>query len=158
MKKMLMIGVGVVVLLAAAIGGTLFVTGSLGGGHAPEGAPASAVPVAPPAPVVADPVYFPMEPAFTVNIEDGFATRFLQVEINLMYRDTSTGDRLSKVMPHIRNDILMLLSAKTREAISTPEAREALQAELVASINAVLSENTGRGGVEAVYFTKFVVQ
>lgn len=156
MKKMLMIGVGVVVLLAAAIGGTLFVTGKLGGGHAPEAV--AGAPVVAPVPVAIDPTYVVIDPAFTVNIDDGFATRFLQVEINLMHRDKTASDRLTKAMPHIRNDILLLLSAKNREAISTPEGRLAVQAEILKSINDVLTEDTGSGGVEAVYFTKLVVQ
>ncbi|MBQ0723011.1 MAG: hypothetical protein KBT52_05565, partial [Paraperlucidibaca sp.] len=90
MKKMVMIGVGVAVLLAAAVGGTLFVTGAFGGHTA-----ASATEAAP-VPVKATAAYLPMDPAFTVNIEDGFATRFLQVEINLMYRDSSVVDRATK--------------------------------------------------------------
>lgn len=156
MKKMLMIGVGVLVLLGAAIGGTLFVTGKLGGAHAPEAA--AGAPVAAPAPVAIDPTYVLVDPAFTVNIDDGFATRFLQVEINLMHRDKTASERLTKAMPHIRNDILLLLSAQNREAISTAEGRLALQAQLLKTINDVLTQDTGSGGVEAVYFTKLVVQ
>ncbi len=152
MKKMVMIGVGVAVLLAAAIGGTLFVTGAFGG-HAAASATEAA-----PAPVKAAAAYLPMDPAFTVNIEDGFATRFLQVEINLMYRDSSVIDRATKAMPHIRNDVLLLLSAQNRESISTPEGRLALQAALLKKINEVLTADTGSGGIEAVYFTKLVVQ
>ncbi|MEO6699189.1 MAG: flagellar basal body-associated FliL family protein [Paraperlucidibaca sp.] len=156
MKKMVMIGVGVLVLLAAAVAGTLFMTGKLGGGHASvavAGAPA-VVPV----PELAAASYLLIEPTFTVNIDDGFATRFLQVEINLMYREASVADRATKAMPHIRNDILLLLSSKNREAISTPEGRLALQMDILKSINDVLVADTGRGGVVAVYFTKLVVQ
>ena len=151
MKKMVMIGAGVAVLLAAAVGGTLFVTGAFGG-HAAASATKAA-----PAPVKTA-AYLPMDPAFTVNIEDGFATRFLQVEINLMYRDSSVVERATKAMPHIRNDVLLLLSAQNRESIGTPEGRLALQAALLNKINEVLTADTGSGGVEAVYFTKLVVQ
>lgn len=151
MKKMVMIGAGVAVLLAAAVGGTLFVTGAFGG-HA-----AASATEAEPAPVKTA-AYLPMDPAFTVNIEDGFATRFLQVEINLMYRDSSVVERATKAMPHIRNDVLLLLSAQNRESISTPQGRLALQAALLNKINEVLTADTGTGGVEAVYFTKLVVQ
>lgn len=156
MKKMVLIGVGVVVLLAAAIGGTLFMTGKLGGGHAAEGA--AAAPVVAPVPAPIEATYFPMDPAFTVNIDDGFTSRFLQVELNLMHRSATGNDRLTKAMPHIRNDILLLLSAKNREAISTPEGRVALQVELLKCINDALTVDTGSGGIDAVYFTKLVVQ
>ena len=45
MKKMVMIGVGVIVLLAAAIGGTLFVTGAFGGHAAAESTEVAPAPV-----------------------------------------------------------------------------------------------------------------
>jgi flagellar FliL protein len=157
MKKKLIIGFGVLVLLTGVLIGGLFMTGKLGADHAATAATGpDGPPLAPEAKVVA--AYLLLEPVFIVNIDDGFATRFLQVEINLMYRELSVADRATQSMPHIRNNILLLLSAKTREAISTPEGRLALQVEILKSINDVLVADTGRGGVEAVYFTKLVVQ
>lgn len=157
MKKMIIMGVVFLVLLVGAVFGTLFFTGALNKAPAADPA-AAAVPAAPPAPVLAEPQYYVFDPSFVVNIDDGFGTRYLQLEMSLMYRDITTGERITKALPPIRNDIVMILSSKNREELRLAEGRVALQKQLLDAINAVLIATTGSAGVEQVYFTKFVIQ
>jgi flagellar protein FliL len=155
-KKIIMIAVQVLVLVAA-VGGTWFFM------HEPapepvaavgaDGKPADAAPNA-----KKEPEYFSLSPAFVVNLQNERSIRFLMVEIDLMSRKDDVFSRVEQYEPRIRNDLLMLLSKLDRESIATAEQRQALQNEALATINSVLTIESGKGGVEAVYFTKFVVQ
>lgn len=150
MKKTVLLIVSQIVLLVAAIGGTWFFLGNAGDtGQAP------AVKAAPTA---AEPIYITMDPPFVVNMTDGRAVRFLQVQIDLMTRKDSVVKKLEKYDPRIRNDLIMLFSNVTREDIQSREGRELLQQSALAAVNQVLQDETGSAGVEAVYFTKFVMQ
>ena len=61
-------------------------------------------------------------------------------------------------MPAIRDRVIILLSSKDEASLLDTEGKELLRAEVLAAVQAVLQENTGVPGVEAVYFTNFVMQ
>ena len=75
-----------------------------------------------------------------------------------MTRDPDIEDQLKLHMPVIRNDLMLLFSAKSSGALASREGKEALQAEALASIQGILERETGAPGIEAVYFTSFVMQ
>ena len=52
----------------------------------------------------------------------------------------------------------MMFSSLTKEMINSLEGRKEIQRKTVATVNAVLEAETGKGGIEDVYFTKFVMQ
>lgn len=102
--------------------------------------------------------YKTIDPAFVVNIQDGPRFRFLQVEVDVMTRDATAMARLDKVMPRVKSELTMLFGSLQRENVQTVEGQKALQAQALEVINTVLKEETGKDGIAAVYFTKFVVQ
>ena len=93
-----------------------------------------------------------------MNLQNERGIRFLMIEIDLMTRKDDVFSKVEQYEPRIRNDLLMLFSKLDREAIATAEQRQKLQNEALATINGVLKAESGKPGVEAVYFTKFVVQ
>ncbi len=103
-------------------------------------------------------IYKTIDPAFVVNIQDGPRFRFLQVEVDVMTRDATAIARLDKVMPRVKSELTMLFGSLQRENVQTVEGQKALQAQALDVINTVLKEETGKEGIAAVYFTKFVVQ
>jgi len=103
-------------------------------------------------------IYKTIDPAFVVNIQDGPRFRFLQVEVDVMTRDATAIARLDKVMPRVKSELTMLFGSLQRENVQTVEGQKALQAQALDVINTVLKEETGKDGIAAVYFTKFVVQ
>ena len=103
-------------------------------------------------------IYKTIDPAFVVNIQDGPRFRFLQVEVGVMTRDATAIARLDKVMPRVKSELTMLFGSLQRENVQTVEGQKALQAQALDVINTVLKEETGKEGIAAVYFTKFVVQ
>jgi flagellar FliL protein len=102
--------------------------------------------------------YVPLQPPFVVNLSDTEASRYLQADMEVLCRDPKVVEDVKLHMPHLRDRILLLLSQQRVADLSTREGKEALQAKILAEIQAVLKKETGKPGVEAVYFTSFVMQ
>lgn len=168
-KKVIIFSVLGVVLLAGTVVGTLFlaktylmppaaapaVAGHDAGHGAEHGSEAAAEAASA---ASAEAAYKTIDPAFVVNIQDGPRFRFLQVEVDVMTRDATAFARLDKVMPRVKSELTMLFGSLQRESVQTVDGQKALQAQALTVINTVLQEETGKGGIAAVYFTKFVVQ
>ena len=154
-KIIIVVAVGLVIALAGTAGG-LYALGVFSGDassaveQTADGEPVPEVPM--PA------LYVALEPAFTVNFTDKGAVRYLQLQIQAMTRDPDIEPEIKRHMPVIRNDLMLLFSAKSSKELSSREGKEELQAEALASIQGILEREAGRPGVEAVYFTSFVMQ
>lgn len=105
-----------------------------------------------------DAQYFTLQPAFVVNLEDTEAARYLQVEMELMARDSKALDAAKAHMPRIRNALLLLLGTRHVSDLSTRAGKEQLQKDVVAEVQKVMTEATGKPQIEAVYFNSFVMQ
>lgn len=146
-KKLIMI-VGAVLVIAGGAGGAWFMTQShgTGGVHLKRAVK----------PVVVQ--YIPLDPAFVVNLSDDTEGRFLQLEIQLMSKDAMASDLIEKHNPLIRNRLLLLFGQKKYEELLSREGKEKLQADALAEIRKIFMAETGRGVIDAVYFTSFVMQ
>jgi flagellar protein FliL len=105
-----------------------------------------------------EPLYLPLDPPFLVNFEMDGKLRFLQVSIELMTRDRDATDALKSHMPLLRNNILMILSEQSLATVLTRAAKQALRDEILNETRQVMQTVSGSPGVEAVYFTSFVMQ
>lgn len=103
-------------------------------------------------------LYFALEPAFIVNLDDERAQRFLQVQVEIMSRDAKSIEQLQRHAPRIRSQLLLLFGQQSASELSTRAGKEKLQDQVLAEIQAVLRAETGKADVEAVYFTSFVIQ
>jgi flagellar FliL protein len=144
--KLLLIG-ALVVLVAGGTGGWVLMKGGKGG---PEGAAEAARST--PA------IYLQLDPAFVVNFQDAAALRFLQVGVNVMSHDPEAITAAKQADPEIRNALLMLFSAQDMKSLSDVKGKQKLQAAALAEIQRVLKEKIGRPGIDAVYFTSFIMQ
>ena len=102
--------------------------------------------------------YVPLAPAFVVNINDGDASHFLQVEIEVGAKSPVAAEALKTHNAQIRNSLLMLIGSQTAADVATREGKEALQKKVLEEIQKILTKETGKPGVDAVYFTSFVMQ
>jgi flagellar FliL protein len=109
-----------------------------------------------PAPVT--PIYYPLEP-MTVNLQsdDGDA-HFLRIGLTLKLDSQSAADLLRDRTPEIRSRILLALSAKRPDELSTVEGKHALAAELAALVSQPTEAHGAPAHVADVLFTEFVVQ
>lgn len=106
----------------------------------------------------APPQYLALSPAFVVNLSDTETMRYLQVDIEVMARDAAVLDAVKAHLPIIRNDLLLLMGQQKSADLETREGKEKLQAAALAEVQRILTEQTGKAGVEALYFTSLVMQ
>lgn len=143
-----------VLLLAGAGGGGFWYFTQGAGSHGAHDKPAADVAPKGKAPAI----YLPMQPAFVVNLEDAEALRYMQIDLELMARNPKAIEDAKTHMPRIRNSLLLLFGQQHAFDLSTRQGKETLQAKALAEIQRVLKEETGSPGVEAVYFSSFVIQ
>jgi len=91
---------------------------------------------------------------FIVNLFHPSEDRFLRIKIELGLEGQDTQKEIEKKLPKIRDSLLMLLSSKSVEEISTLQGKLILKNEIINRINSIL--NTGH--ISAVYFTEFIIQ
>lgn len=91
---------------------------------------------------------------FIVNLADPKASHFLKATITLEVKNDRAKDLTEKMLPRLRNDILLLLSSQTLEDVISIEGKVRLRDEIMARVNRII----GRGQLKNVYFSQFVVQ
>lgn len=160
MMKIILIVNAVLILIAIAAGATYFL---MAGGK--DDKPVQDTEVideegagVPEGPRSGTPIYIPLNPAFVVNFENQEQVSFLQVDIELMTYDNAVVEAVKVHMPRIRNEILLLLGGKQYHEINTREGKRALAQEAITEIKRVLDEVGAPSGIEALYFTSFVMQ
>lgn len=181
MKKMLVIGVGVLVLVGGGVGAGLYAAGFGLGGHkeGPKEDPNKPKLVAKAGeeghdvkvPVTVgkglgdekfdrskfQATYYPIENPFTSNLRD--SDGFMQIGLGVAtYYDERVIEHLKNNEMPVRSAVLMTLADQDGFVISTPEGKKQLQKELKDAINQVLVSREGFGGIDDVYFTSFIIQ
>ena len=149
-KGMLLI-VGAAVVAALGIGGFMFMSQRAAQAKSVAGAPGTAA-------VKVAEVYLPLEPVFVVNFQDNDATRYLQVGVTVMSRDPAAIQALKDNDPVIRNALVMLFSSQTFVELSNTAGKQKLQTEALGAVRKIVADKIGNPGVDALYFTSFVMQ
>lgn len=101
--------------------------------------------------------YYNFTEDFTSNLKNSSAL----VQISIACSTRRDGRVLMWLKKHelaIRSAILVVLADTPEEDAFTPEGKERLQKRLTATINKVLTETEGFGGIDEVYFKSFLVQ
>ena len=102
--------------------------------------------------LVVGPMY-PLE-VFTVNLLSDSGRKFLKTQVNLELDDNSLSSELDSKAPVIRDLVILILTSKTLEEVSTAKGKEKLKEQLVNQINLRLQD----GQINNIYFTEFVIQ
>jgi len=103
--------------------------------------------------------YFSLDPAFVVNFQGKSRARYLQVNIDGMTRKEDVKMDVTKHLPQIRNNMVLLLSSQEYDVLIKPEGKDSLRKALLREINKILENETGNeDAVEDIYFTSFVMQ
>jgi flagellar FliL protein len=161
-KKSLLILIGVLLLVGGSIGATLFLTGALHKGAADDKtavASANAATDSTHAPTKTQPaLYQPLDPPFIINFEDQGVLRYLQIGLSVMARDKLMIDAVNNNMPQIRNNLILLFANQKLDHLASNDGKEKLRAQALEQVQAVLHREIGEPGIEAVYYTAFVMQ
>jgi flagellar protein FliL len=136
--KVLLIGV---VLSLAAFGVWYFV-------HAQPTTEAKVVPLS-------VPVFLQLD-SFTVNLkQDG---QFLQVQFTLQLETEADVTKIKMYIPQVRSRILLLLSNKTADELSTTDGKQTLNKQIVEVISEPLRIDLAPIKVVNVFATSFIIQ
>lgn len=154
-KKKLIIIIGAVVLLLAIGGGAAFF---LMGDDSAEGDPAAQEVVEEVVEPKGDPVYVEVKPAFTVNLDPKDPVGFLQIGIQILTYYELVGEELNTHMPLIKNNLFTLFGTQKSADLRSKEGKEALQKEVLKTVQEVIDKYGSGGEVENVFFTSFVMQ
>ncbi|HEX8447380.1 MAG TPA: flagellar basal body-associated FliL family protein [Sphingomonas sp.] len=171
-KKLILIGVGAIVLGGGGVGAGIWASG---GGHEKAKHEVDHPKLVPKEGVTADedaggpqglgsfdhhdykPSYVDIEKPFTSNLRDSASVVQLALGISTYYDERVLEAVKSNDTP-IRSAVLMKLADQDPDFISTPEGKKALQKALKSAVNDVLISKEGFGGVDDVYFTSFIIQ
>lgn len=154
-KKLLIIIAGALTLLlamVAAVGITWYVLTST----APADAPADARPLF--ATRDRGAVYEELKEPFVVNFNANGRARYLQVSVSLLGRDKKAMETLREHQPILRNELVMLFSAQSFEAMLTAAGKEAVREQATERVQEIARNLLGKPAIEQVLFTNFVLQ
>jgi flagellar protein FliL len=152
MKKLIVIGVGVLVLLGGGGGGAWWWLHHAQGAQPAEGEEKKAETAIDPS----DTGVLGLDP-FLVNLADKDSPRFLRATLKLVVGPKKQAVELNEddvAKARIRSSVLELLTEQTADKVVTPEGKAALKKTIVERASKILSE----GKVTDVLFSEFVVQ
>ena len=180
--KIIGLVVGILLLVALTIGGTLFLSGffeadeeataeaavaaleAIASEEAAAAGPAPAALAGPDRVTIDSPemtryeqTYFEIESEMTSNLSN--SRKVMQVKVYIMtHYDERVLAHMEKHDFPIRSALQMIMANKTEQDLARPTFREELAEEFKIEINSLLENLTDFGGVEKVGFTAFVVQ
>ena len=117
------------------------------------------------------PVFVNLEP-FTVNLRDDRGERYAQIGITFEVEDASVEMAIKDHLPSVRNNILLLVSAKSIEDLLSAQGKQQLAQEVRASAGSALGVAAPPAGaasqpvaavadghpIRNVLFSQFIVQ
>ncbi len=153
MKKIIIIAVGAILLVGGGIGGALFFLKSPE--EMPEGEMMSEEEKVPEA---KDAIYEDIHPPFTINFAEGSKKNFMQISMVAKFYSMDARDKFKMHVPVVRNNLLLLMSGKNSDELTSNDAKEKLRKDVLMTAQTVMKDLYDEDLVEDIYFTKLVMQ
>jgi flagellar protein FliL len=93
----------------------------------------------------------PME-TFLVNLAGSRGNKVAKINLELEVDGPKVTEEIEKRKPQVRDIIIILLSSKTFDQVSTKEGKDFLRDEIRDTVNSFLT----KGHIKRVYFTEFI--
>ncbi|MDH5408010.1 MAG: flagellar basal body-associated FliL family protein [Gammaproteobacteria bacterium] len=151
-KKLVILIISVLLLVAGSIGGTLYFSGALDEkkDEKEEDQQLKESQLS---------FYLPLDPEFIVNFGGEQSARYMQINISLMARQQYYIDQATKHMPRLRHEILLILSNQKYDDLKTEQGKSNLRQAILAKVQEiVISTDPKTPSIEAVFFTHFIMQ
>jgi flagellar FliL protein len=103
-------------------------------------------------------LYLSLDPAFVVNFHNPQSASYLQVGVTLMAHDSRAIQAAKDADPVVRNALVLLFSSQNYDELSTTAGKQKLREDALHAVQKVVEERLGRPGIDALYFTSFVMQ
>ena len=107
------------------------------------------------APVVS---YVTLVPALVGNFGEGPKLKFYKADLSLRVTGADVEAKVKHHEPLIRNQLVMLFSQQTEQAMAAPGARETLRAEALKQVQEILTQEEGKPQVEDLLFNNLIIQ
>ncbi|MDT8438385.1 MAG: flagellar basal body-associated FliL family protein [Wenzhouxiangellaceae bacterium] len=101
-------------------------------------------------------LYLALNESFIVNLSD--SGRLMQVGVEVMAREQAALDAVSRHMPAVRNNLLMLFSSQGVQEISSAAGKETMREQALAEVRGVVRNQGEEALIEDLFFTALVVQ
>jgi flagellar FliL protein len=96
---------------------------------------------------------------FTVNLQsEDSESHYLQVELVIKANETEVVNVITRKMPEIRNQILLLLSSKKPSEISNLEGKQQLSQDIAKAVKSKIESEILQDDILDVLFTSFIIQ
>ncbi|SQD80595.1 flagellar basal body-associated protein FliL [Moritella yayanosii] len=102
--------------------------------------------------------YVALPRPFVFNVIGLKRERLVQIKVQLMVRGSDNKDLAKANLPLIESTLLQVFSATTEQQLATYQGKELLRADSLTNVNEILTKYTGKGGVEKILFSGFVMQ
>jgi len=102
--------------------------------------------------------YVAMPRPFVFNIIGLKRERLVQIKVQLMVRGSDNKDLAKANLPLIESTLLQVFSATTEQQLATYQGKELLRTDSLTKVNEILTKYTGKGLVEKILFSGFVMQ
>lgn len=104
--------------------------------------------------------YVPLQPSFVANFgnSDNGDLMFVKADVSIRVDSQKAAAAVLYHAPALRNAIVLLLSRQDEASVSSGSGREAIRAEALAELRAILEKEDGEPYIEDVLFTNFLVQ
>ncbi|MFC5740493.1 flagellar basal body-associated FliL family protein [Dyella tabacisoli] len=103
-------------------------------------------------------LYLQLEPSFVVNFHNEESLSYLQVSVTLMAHDAAAIQAAKDADPVIRNALVFLFSSQDGVELSSTDGKQKLQAKALVAVQKIIADKLGKPGIDALYFTSFVMQ
>ncbi len=99
--------------------------------------------------------YIEMKPKFTVNLAE--PKKYLLINIQLLVEGAEHVEKVKKLMPVLRHEMIMMLSGMHAADLQTMEQREALRLKTKQVLTDQLTTLKNSDGFRDVFFSEFLV-
>lgn len=109
-------------------------------------------------PEVKEPYYTEFDPSFTVNIPGDQGQHYVDINIAVLSYDRDAHTLLRQYRPLLRNKVLTVIGNRRFEELLTREGRQKLLDDIRSGMDDVFLREDRLVEIEALYFTKFLMQ
>lgn len=109
-------------------------------------------------PIIKEPYYTEFDPSFTVNVPGDEGQHYVDINIAVLSYDNSAHLLLRQYRPLLRNKILNVIGSRRFEELLTRDGREKLLVDVRSGLDDVFLREDRSVDIEALYFTKFLMQ
>jgi flagellar FliL protein len=102
--------------------------------------------------------YVTLAPALVGNFGDGPKLKFFKADLSLRVSGADVEAKIKHHEPLIRNQLVMLFSQQTDEAMAAAGSREVLRAEALKQVQDVMTQEEGKPLVEDLLFNNLIIQ